>query len=156
MLTKNLTKSLDAYSMSEKACFDSFEQFSDYALNYDSYDADGESVENDAALDDALDALYQQKKTNNRKTLAPLFVYLILRQNSSKEHPLTQQQILDELEKFPYEIRLERKALSRVIHLLCDSQVNVHSLRGFGTWYSETYTEENALYERFDRFDLCS
>ena len=44
MLTKNLTKKVDAYSMSEKSCFDSFEQFSDYALNYDSCDADSESV----------------------------------------------------------------------------------------------------------------
>ena len=63
---------------------------------------------------------YRPQKCNTRKSMAPLFVYFILKQRSSEERPLRQQEILDMLEKRPYEIHLERKALSRILHNLSD------------------------------------
>ena len=71
--------------------------------------------------DDELDKMYRPKKTNNRKSLAPLFVYSILRDKTNSRKHLRQQEIIDELEKYPYEITIERKALSRIIHNLTDS-----------------------------------
>ncbi|MBR5280502.1 MAG: hypothetical protein IKU26_06020 [Clostridia bacterium] len=70
--------------------------------------------------DEEIDELYRPKKCNKRKSMAPLFVYFILKQRSSEEHPLRQQDILNILEERPYEIQLERKALSRILHNLCD------------------------------------
>ena len=71
--------------------------------------------------DEELDDLYRPQKTNTRKSMAPLFVYEILRDKSNSKTHLRQQDILKELEKYPYEISLERKALSRIIHNLIDS-----------------------------------
>ena len=45
--------------------------------------------------DEELDALHRpQKNANSRKSMVPLFVYLILMQHSDSEHPLKQQEIL--------------------------------------------------------------
>ncbi len=79
--------------------------------------------------------LSEPKKMNSRKSLAPLFVYRILRQHSSPARHLTQKAILDHLRKDPYEITLDRKALSRIIHGLEDSQLGVCSWGNGGTWY---------------------
>lgn len=70
--------------------------------------------------DEELDELYRPKKTNTLKSMAPLFVYNILCKKSNSKTHLRQQDILKELEKYPYEISLERKALSRIIHNLID------------------------------------
>lgn len=48
------------------------------------------------------------------KSLAPLFIWKILKEYSDADHPITQQNIIDELEK--YDIQMERKAVAR--HLL--------------------------------------
>lgn len=71
--------------------------------------------------EEELDELYRPQKTNTRKSMAPLFVYEILRKKSDSKTHLRQQDILKELEKYPYEITLERKALSRIIHNLIDT-----------------------------------
>lgn len=71
--------------------------------------------------DDELDELSRPKKTNTRKSLAPLFVHSILKEKSNSKKHLRQPDILKELEKYPYEITLERKALSRIIHNLIDT-----------------------------------
>lgn len=85
--------------------------------------------------EEELDALSRPKKANTRKSMAPLFVYLILAEHSDSEHPLTQQQILSYLADDPYEVVLERKALSRIIHNLKDSQVGVYTDKHRGTWH---------------------
>ena len=85
--------------------------------------------------EEELDALSRPKKANTRKSMAPLFVYLILAEHSDSEHPLTQQQILTYLADDPYEVVLERKALSRIIHNLKDSQVGVYTDKHRGTWH---------------------
>ena len=85
--------------------------------------------------DEELDEFYRPKKTNSRRTLAPLFVYSILRSRSGPEKHLSQNDIIELLSEYPYEISIERKALGRVIHLLSDSGVGVVSIPGYGTWY---------------------
>ncbi len=85
--------------------------------------------------DDELDSFHRPSKTNSRKSMAPLFVYLILQDNSSPDRPLSQKDILKMLSAYPYEVYIERKALSRIIHNLRDSQVGVHSDPHIGTWY---------------------
>ncbi len=86
--------------------------------------------------DEQLDEYYKPKKGNSRKSLAPLFVYLILKEKSSAEKPLRQKDILEILSGFPYEIKIERKALSRIIHGLCDSQLSIYS-NATGIWMAK-------------------
>ena len=88
----------------------------------------------EAMTDEEIDEFYRPKKANSRKTLVPLFVYLILREYSSAEKHLTQNEILAYLREDPYEVVIERKALGRVIHLLTDSQLGICSYPGMGTW----------------------
>ncbi len=85
--------------------------------------------------EEELDALSRPKKANTRKSLAPLFVYLILAEHSDSGHPLTQRQILTYLADDPYEVVLERKALSRIIHNLKDSQLGVYTDKRRGAWH---------------------
>lgn len=71
--------------------------------------------------EEELDEISRPKKSNTRKSMAPLFVYSILKEKSSSKKHLRQQDILNELSKYPYEVMIERKALSRIIHNLIDS-----------------------------------
>lgn len=71
--------------------------------------------------DEELDELYRPQRANTRKSMAPLFVFDILSKKSNSKKHLRQQDILIELQKYPYEICLERKALSRIIHNLIDT-----------------------------------
>ena len=85
--------------------------------------------------DEELDALHRPRKNaNSRKSLLPLFVYLILKQHSDSEHPLRQQDILAYLADDPYEIIVERKALSRVISNLKSSQLGICTDKHRGSW----------------------
>ena len=87
--------------------------------------------------DELLDKLYRPLKQNKRKTMAPLFVYLILKEHSSSARHLRQNEILEYLRSMPYEITIERKALSRTIHNLVDSQLCVHTDTKTGTWIEQ-------------------
>ncbi len=84
--------------------------------------------------DEELDTLFRPRKENKRKSMAPLFVYLILKEHSSPEKPMRQSDILKKLRGYPYEIQLERKALSRILHGLADSQLTVYTEPKFGSW----------------------
>ena len=77
--------------------------------------------------EEQLDEMYRPRKMNGRKSLAPLFVYEILSKKSNSKKHLRQQDILKELEKYPYEISLERKAVGRIIQNLVDSQYGIYS-----------------------------
>ncbi len=86
--------------------------------------------------EDGVDTgLYDRKAMNSRKNMATLFVYLILRRYSSPQRHLTQKAILDLLAHKPFEITMERKALSRAIHTLEDSELGIRSWRNDGVWY---------------------
>lgn len=90
--------------------------------------------------DDELDNLFRPKKTNSRKSMAPLFVYLILKEHSNSQKHLRQQEILKILEDYPYEVQLERKALSRILHNITDSQLSVFSDKT-GTWLEQEVSQ---------------
>lgn len=95
------------------------------------YDFEDEDYE---LTDEELDELYRPKKQNNRKHSLPLFVYLILKEYSSCDKPLSQQQIIDILSS-KYELNIERKSLSRTIHDIEDEHVGIYSLKSGGAWY---------------------
>lgn len=86
--------------------------------------------------DAELDEYFRPKKSNSRKSMAPLFVYLILKEHSNSKKHLRQRDILEILEKYPYEISIERKSLSRIIHNIIDSQLSVYSDQT-GTWLEQ-------------------
>lgn len=71
--------------------------------------------------EEELDELCRPQKANTRKSLAPLFVFEVLSKHSDSKTHLRQNDILKKLSEYPYEISLERKALSRIIHNLADS-----------------------------------
>ena len=86
--------------------------------------------------EEELDELHRPRKNaNSRKSMVSLFVYLILKQHSDSEHPLKQQEILSYLAEEPYEITVERKALSRVIQNLKSSQLGIYTDKHRGTWF---------------------
>lgn len=99
---------------------------------------DAVRAEHEAEMDYYEDDLFddQPKKTNRRKSLAPLLIYLALKEHSSPNQILRQQDIIDLLRERPYEIELERKSLSRHLHSLIDSQIGIHSDRR-GFWFEE-------------------
>jgi hypothetical protein len=80
------------------------------------------------------DELYSYKKTNKRKSVAALFIYLIIMEHSTSENHLSQNEIADLLRE-EYEVVLERKAIGRIIHNITDSGLGIFSLKGYGTWY---------------------
>ena len=89
---------------------------------------------------DELDDLFRPQKTNSRKSMAPLFVYLILKEHSNSQKQLRQQEILTMLEEYPYEVKLERKALCRILHNIVDSQLSVFSDKT-GTWLEQEVSQ---------------
>lgn len=73
-------------------------------------------------------------KMNDRKRLVPLFVYQILKDCSTSRKRLTQSDLIERLDAYPYALSIERKALSRTLHLLADADIGIHSSRN-GSWY---------------------
>ena len=94
-----------------------------------------EEIDFENLTDEEIDEFYRPRKQNNRRTLAPLFVYFILKEHSAPDHRLSQGDIIDLLAEDPYEINIERKALGRVLHLLADSGLGVVSTARYGAWY---------------------
>ena len=94
-----------------------------------------EEIDFDNLTDEEIDEFYRPRKQNNRRTLAPLFVYFILKEHSAHDRRLSQVEIIDLLAEYPYEIKIERKALGRVLHLLADSGLGVVSTVRYGAWY---------------------
>ncbi len=95
-----------------------------------------DDFDEDELSDEELDELYRPRKCNSRKSLAPLFVYKILEEMSSDGRHMSQNEILAELKKYPYEIELERKALSRVLHGLMDMGFGIIGKKGQGFWHT--------------------
>lgn len=89
----------------------------------------------DVLPEDVLDSYSNPVNANTRKSMAPLFVYLVLKERSAEDRPMKQQEILDALAGRPYEIVLERKALGRILHNLADSNLGIYTDRRRGAWY---------------------
>ena len=98
-------------------------------MNKELNDVDFENL-----TDEEIDEFYRPQKSNKRKTLAPLYVYLILIKYSSSDRHLSQNEIRLYLSK-NYEIEIERKALSRIIHTLSGEGIGICNTKKDGTWY---------------------
>ena len=95
---------------------------------------DIQKVDTSNMTDEEIDEYYRPQKSNNRKSLGPLYIYIILTGRSSPEKHLTQQQIMEYLEEL-YEITLERKAVSRIIHTLAGEGLGIINTTKDGVWF---------------------
>ncbi len=95
---------------------------------------DIQKIDTSNMTDEEIDEYYRPQKSNNRKSLAPLYVYIILTKRSSSGKHLTQQQIMKYLENL-YEITLERKAVSRIIHTLAGEGLGIINTTKDGVWF---------------------
>lgn len=88
--------------------------------------------------EEELDELYRPKKGNSQKSLLPLFVYSILKTKSDSKHHLRQKDILEELKNPPYELFIERKALSRTIQSLVEAYQFAIMSDNTGIWIDQS------------------
>ncbi len=95
----------------------------------------GEEDEN--LTDEEADERHRPKRMNGRKSLAPLFIYEILKKDSTPEKHISQSEIVSILRHYPYEVSIERKAVGRTLHLLADAGLGVISTTRDGAWYDE-------------------
>ena len=86
--------------------------------------------------EEEIDELYRPRKTNSRKTLAVLYVYKILKEETSSKRHLMQNEILKKLEE-KYEIVIERKALGRILNQLADEDLNIVTSLKHGFWFEQ-------------------
>lgn len=91
--------------------------------------------------DDELDKLYKRRMSNKRKTMAPLYIYLILKEHTDWDNTLLIKDIIRLLEE-EYEITLGRNAVLKHVNTLIEEDVNIWGgERGDGYWYSEQKPE---------------
>ena len=90
-------------------------------------------VDVDAMTDEEIDRMFDFTRSNTLKSAAPLYIYLVLQNHSGPRRHLTQQEILDYVEE-EYDVKMERKALSRWLHLLITLNLDVYSDPRYGTW----------------------
>lgn len=93
------------------------------------------NIDFDSMTEEEIDEYYRPRKANKDKSMASLFIYLILQENKGRH--LTQVQIQRRLEEEPYCLSLERKAIGRVLHSLDDSFLSVVSTSDDGSWFEE-------------------
>jgi len=89
-------------------------------------------------LSEEYDYKYKPKKCNSRKSIVPLLLYLIIKEETSPNGKhFSQQELLDRLEE-KEEITMERKAIGRCIAALTDSGTGICSAPKLGVWYDES------------------
>ena len=71
---------------------------------------------------------------NGKKSLASLYLYLTLRNESSANDPFGTDELLARL-KDEQGIVMEKKAVVRAVKLLADSDIHVFYHAGKGAWY---------------------
>lgn len=95
----------------------------------------------DEEEEEYLDSISKPKKRNSRKQMLNFFVYMILTQKTDSKKHLSQQEIIQILKEMPYELTVERKAISRAIHGLEDEMVGICSDPKGGAWYDSNKDE---------------
>lgn len=101
----------------------------------------------DNMTDDELDELYKHRMSNKRKTMAPLYIYLVLKEHTDWDKHLHVNDIILLLEK-EHEIIIKRGAVERTLNSLIDDNVNIWGgKRGDGYWYSEQRPEGYDYFE---------
>ena len=83
--------------------------------------------------DDYLDSV-KEKKTNNRKTLVPIFVYFILKEKTNAKKHMTQKELIEEIFT-RHEVEIERKALGRIVHSLAVEYPEINYDQRKGIWF---------------------
>ena len=73
-------------------------------------------------------------ESNGRKSLASLYIYLMLRNESSENNPFDADELLARLEE-EQSIVLEKQAVVRAVKLLADSDIHVFYRARKGAWY---------------------
>ena len=73
-------------------------------------------------------------ESNGRKSLASLYIYLMLRSDSSETHPFDADELLARLED-EQGIVMEKQAFVRAVKLLADSDIHVFYRARKGAWY---------------------
>ena len=91
----------------------------------------------DRLSDEELDELYRPKKALSRKSMISLFIYKFLVENSSPDHCYSHKEIGEKLLQYPYEIKVERKAVARAIHGLEDTGFGIITIPRKGVCYDE-------------------
>lgn len=100
-------------------------------------------IDYDSMSEEEIDEFYRRDGRNGSKSMAPAFIFKILQERTSDFHHLTQQEISAIL-KDEYEVALERKALTRNLRTLSESDLGINadiSSRTAEYWYSPE-TEE--------------
>ncbi len=92
--------------------------------------------------EEELDELYRQKKGNSAKSLLPLFIYQILKKKTDSKHHLRKQDILEELQQYPYELFVERKAVSRSVESMAEQHVFAIFSDHTGVWIDQESPKE--------------
>lgn len=98
------------------------------------FDYDEDDLVEETADEDDSAAASAGKKMNDRRTLATMYVYDILKSNTTSYRRMTHNELIGQLEQYPYELDIERKALGRIINLLESEHIGIHT-SGSGSWY---------------------
>jgi len=88
----------------------------------------------------------------SQKYLAPLFIYQIVKGKSCSSRKLTQQEIIKELMRSPYNISVDRRTVSSLVKLISEFDPHFFSQRNSGVWYNPY--EFNFVIEKDD--DRCA
>jgi len=94
-----------------------------------------ENCSNEMELEARLDAYYSlenQRKSNQRKNMVGYYVIAFLMKHPGRHY--TQSQLQNMLFNDHY-IDVERKSLSRWVHLIDSEDIGIHSTSDEGTWY---------------------
>lgn len=76
----------------------------------------------------------EQRKTNSRRSMASLYLYLMIIRDSDKENPLTRKVLLDRLQT-EYGISMGGHSAGRTLKELADSDLNIFYEPSRGAWY---------------------
>lgn len=112
-----------------------------------------------------LDMQNRRKSMNSRKTLLPLYIYMILCNESNENHRLTGEDLRNRLMQSPYDLTVERKALARTLNLLADSDLGIikPEKKGGGYYcsermvavpYADDLDSEDDSYDIYDEEDM--
>lgn len=106
-------------------------------IEYDEGFADPLDFAGNDPTDEKFDELFRRKKSNSRKNLIALFVYKILTEETDRNKHVSQKELAKRLEEYPYEIKIERKALARCVHNLEDEGLGIRSDKRYGCWFDK-------------------
>ncbi len=89
--------------------------------------------EYDERMNEIQDKIHQSNNITSSKRLAPLFIYTIIEKETIDGNHIRIKDIMEILEA-KYEVILERKAVSRIVHALAERSDYGISLDNEGAW----------------------